>query len=244
MQNLLSKGLMSINSLHLTAKYGGRIRALHELAVVMIGIEIRTSKQGQLWPTEYYKGLIDALTRGGTRHDPIDKCPDLAGALVDLVYERGGRFYPAQLILLSQFDDVELDAIVARRVGDGNEAVRIGSVTMPQTDKRLKFTCDFFDTNGDSKAEAQSKKNRRMLEVQAGPSLKRHANRIIMSFQLINERRDRDLDNLVDPLIPFFSAKIQALDCVCAVKEVPQPTGKEILCISQHPLSLRIEDAA
>ena len=65
-----------------------------------------------------------------------------------------------------------------------------------------------------------------------------------MSFQLSRERRDRDLDNLVDPLIPFFSAQVRPLDCVFAMKEHPRPSGQEILRISQEHLTLEIKEVA
>ncbi len=209
----------------------------------MIGLEIRTSKQGRLWPTGYYKGLIDTLTRGGAKDNPLDRYPELASVLVPLVHERGSRFYPARQTLLSRLDDTALGVIVVRRVQGGDEAVSLGPVSMPRTIGWRAIKCDFFGTIGDSKSEAQSKKNRRTLEVQAEPSLEPHTNSVSMSFQLSGERRDRDLDNLVDPLIPFFSAHIQPLDFVCAVKEAPQPDGNEILRISQDPLSLKMENA-
>ncbi len=48
----------------------------------MIGLEIKTSKKGRLWPTEYYKVLIDALTRGGAKHNPIEEYLELANVLI------------------------------------------------------------------------------------------------------------------------------------------------------------------
>lgn len=36
----------------------------------MIGVTISTSERGRLWPTEYWKTLIDSLCQGGAKHDP------------------------------------------------------------------------------------------------------------------------------------------------------------------------------
>ena len=199
----------------------------------MVGIEIKTSKKGRLWPTGYYKVLIDALTRGGAKHNPIEKYPELANVLKDYVCERGGRFYPTDNSPLSRLDDVALDAIIIHRVEQDEEGILIGPVKNLQTDAWHKFTFDFFGTIGSSKAETQSKQNRQSLELEAASILVPHVNCVSLSFQLRIDRKNKDLDNLADPLIPFFNAYIQSLDYVCVFKEPILSTQGEILRLSQ-----------
>lgn len=204
----------------------------------MVGLEIKTSKKGHLWPTGYYKVLIDALTRGGAKHNPIEKYPELANVLKDYVCERGGRFYPRDNSPLTRLDDVALDAIIIHRVEHDKEGILIGSVENIRTDTWHEFTFDYFGTIGNSKAETQSKLNRQVLELETAAILIPHVNCISLSFQLSIHRNNKDIDNLVDPLIPFFSANIQPLDYVCVFKEPLLSTQGETLRVSQTQYSV------
>jgi len=206
----------------------------------MIGLEIRTSKSGRLWPTEHYKGLIDALAQKGAKHDPAIRHPDLAKSLEDLVEERAGRFYPASRSTLALYDDSALAVVIVRRVEPGAEEILLGHVSLPQTVRWESFEFDYFGTIGNRKYEAQSKRNRQVLKTQGTGVLQTDIKQVAMSFQLDASRNNRDLDNLVDPLISFFSALLQPLDCVVAIKETPSSNGKEILRISQEPLSIKV----
>jgi hypothetical protein len=94
-------------------------------------LKISTSKRGRLWPTEYWKPLVDAVTRGGAKHDPRLKCPDLRAALDDLMEVGDGRYWPRAGSPFSGTDDVALRLLAVCRVKPGSESVRFESCELP-----------------------------------------------------------------------------------------------------------------
>ena len=177
----------------------------------MIGLEIQTSKQGRLWPTGYYKTLVDALAKGGARKNSQIIYPDLTKTIGEQIVERMGRYYLAIDTPLAQCDDVAVRVISILRVEQGNESIRIGHVNLPVTDGWEKVSVEYFGTIGNSKYEAQSKKNRALITNALAMSPSKLSGKICFSFQLSNQRKDRDLDNLVDAIIPAISKTIDPL---------------------------------
>lgn len=204
----------------------------------MYCLEINTSKKGRLWPTEYYKIVIDALTRGGAKHSPFDRYPDLSDALDGLVIEREGRYYPQEESPLFNLDDVALSALIIRRVNVGQESICVSAKTNPSTESWHQFCLDYFGTIGDGKAEKQSKRNREILEIETNSIIDPHQNGLSLSFQLNQSRNNRDLDNLVDSLIPFFNSKIPGMDSISVFKEPSRSTQREVLRVLQNCFSL------
>jgi hypothetical protein len=89
-----------------------------------IALKISTSKRGRLWPTEYWKPVVDVVTRGGAKRDPRPKCPDLRAAVDELMEVRDGRYWPKLGSPFSGTDDAGLKMLIVRRVEPGSESVR------------------------------------------------------------------------------------------------------------------------
>ncbi len=193
----------------------------------ILAVRVATSKRGQLWPTEYWKTLIDAIVRGGAKHDPRSKYPDLSLALSDMVEERNGRFFPRRGRATSTLDDTAIHLIVVSRVGPGREAVSVCFADLPHVDSWSVVRVPYFGTIGNSKYEAQSARNREALSSVFAPVCS-HAH-LRLAFQLSCARRDRDLDNLADALIPFFNKQIGCLDEITLVKLEPAQADYETL---------------
>lgn len=208
----------------------------------MIGVEIRTSKKGALWPSQHYKSLIDALARGGAKRNPIDKYPDLANAINKLVVEKKCRYSPNTKTPLASKDDNAIKLISIQRVRDGDESIRIGIVKMPVTYEWNQIPVNFFGTIGNSKYEAQTKKNRRLINDILDIRTDNWTENVCISFQLSTHRKDRDLDNLVDAIIPEFNSKIKKIHKILVIKEDACESGIELLRISSQDYSIEIEE--
>jgi len=196
----------------------------------MLTVRIETSTPGRLWAPERWKGLSDALARGGAKHDPRKKYPDLATAVELLVEERSGRFFPRAGTALCADDDTAVRMVLVKRVAAGNESVSLETGTPPDVSGWSSRSFPFFGTIGDSKYEAQSKLNREALAPVFFPP--RGAGSLGLAFQLSCERRDRDVDNLADALMPFFNRRISRLHELVLVKLERVPGGMETLRFS------------
>jgi hypothetical protein len=179
----------------------------------MIGVTIATSKRGLLWPTEHWKALIDSLCRGGGKHNPMHRYPPLAECLAELVHERDGRFVPTPASRLAASDDAAITSLKIMRVRDGQDFVRFHVPVLPDVGDWLRLDVPFFGTIGNRVQEARTRENVAELRVRASAlkdGVKPTSLRI--HFQLSSDRRDRDLDNLGDALIPLFNAWFPGLD--------------------------------
>jgi len=201
----------------------------------MLWLKICTSKTGLLWPIGYWKTLIDSLTCRGAQNDPREKYEDLANALRPLIEERDGRFFPVSGIATDQVDDSAIGMIEICRTEQGCESIRAGFATPPLSDRwhtdlwrQVRFA--YFGTISRAVVEAQTRENRTRLEADAIPRLQYPVSEDLgLSFQITNGRLNRDLDNLVDALIPFFNAHMEPIDRICAVKESPVDADYEML---------------
>lgn len=193
----------------------------------MVELILRTSKRGVLWPTCWYKDLVDSLTRKGARNDPRVKCPDMSAALEPLIQPRGGRYVPRTESPLSPHDDTSIRVIRVQRVPRGGESIAIRDATMPDTTGWLKHGVPFFGTIGNSLYEAQTKLNREALRAVLSPDQLVPSLRV--AFTLSAERRDRDLDNLYDGLVPLFNRLYPAVEDLLLVKTEPLREPGEIV---------------
>lgn len=212
----------------------------------MVGIEIRTSRQKnlRLWPSEYWKALIDALTVKGSKNDPRIKYRDLTKYLNDVVEVHYGRFYVRLQSQVEYIDDVSLWTTTVRRVNSGEESLIIRQDKLLQTGSWHSIMVDYFGTIGDNKAEAQTKLNKKLVSQKYGKLLKQHclAGRLAVSFQLSTNQkyrasRDRDLDNLADAMMPLFNRHLLPLDSLVILKEPPRHEPGEILRFSFQPVT-------
>ena len=198
----------------------------------MICLKIQTSKSGRLWPTEYYKTLVDALSEGGSSNNPQEKYPDLRSAITNKIVERMRRYFLAIDSPLADYDDVALRVISIKRVKQGDELIQISHVNLPNTSGWDIVPVKYFGTIGNSKYEAQSNKNRELIAAALTAPPHDLYRKIYFSFQLSNKRKDRDLDNLVDAIIPMISKTINPLDQIVAVKEDSSPKSNEVFRFS------------
>jgi len=200
----------------------------------MPGAEIWTSKSGRLWPTEYWKTLIDALSSGGSKYDPRLKYPDLARQLDAIVEVRGARYYPRAGTVLAIHDDTALRLVLVHRVETGDEGIVFGRAALPNTGCWVSISFPFFGTIGDTRYEVQSKLNCDAIAEQLKPQLREVArtSTLCLCFQLSANRRDRDLDNLADALMPLFNRHCEDLDHICLVKASAASQDTEVLRIA------------
>jgi|SoiMethySBSTD1v2_1073268.scaffolds.fasta_scaffold178504_4 hypothetical protein len=190
----------------------------------MIGVTIATSKQGLLWPTEHWKTLIDSLCRGGAKHNPIHRYPLLAQCLAPLVCEHGGRFLPTAASRLAASDDTAITSLKIVRVKDGEDSMGFHIPELPDVEGWSCLDVTYFGTIGSRVQEAQTKSNVAALRARAN-ELKRGAKStsLWLHFRLSSDRRDRDLDNLADALMPLFNGWFPGLTEIHLSKGPPQP---------------------
>jgi hypothetical protein len=171
----------------------------------MIGLKIVTTRTGILWPTEYWKCLIDALFMKGSNADPRTRYPDLVN-LNELVQERSGRFFPVGALISSTCDDTQLRFIqVERATGQFGYVAICESPVLPDTDSWFNIDVPYFGTIGDRRSEQQIQDNRIALQ-QCWPPEWQLGDHFSIEFRLSASRLDRDLDNLADGIMPFFSS--------------------------------------
>jgi hypothetical protein len=197
-------------------------------------VSFGTSKSGVLWPTGYWKDLVDSLAQRGARNDPRVKYPDLADALESLIEARNGRYYPRPGTALSGLDDAGVRMIRVRRAPRGSESVQVSHANRPDTTGWEMNEFPYFGTIGNSKYEAQSKANQ--LDLAKSISQEKRLEVLSLSFTLSLGRRDRDLDNLFDGLAPFFNRSFPALDEILLLKEDGWAGSSELL---RHHLGAR-----
>ena len=193
----------------------------------MLAIRIDTSSPRRLWSSCWWKQLIDALARGGAEHDPRKEHPDLALALQGMVEERDGRFFPTGNSMLAIEDDIALSMVVLRRVERGHENLVVHDAEPWETSEWSSIDVPFFGTIGNSVYERQTKRNREGLAGVfqcPGP-----VSRLGLAFRLSTNRRDRDIDNLADAIMPFFNKHVRRFSEVCVMKLPPSPTECETL---------------
>ncbi len=197
-----------------------------------IAIKISTSKRNRLWPAGHWKVFVDAVTRGGAKHDPRLEYPDLRTALDDLMEARNGRYWPKPGSPFSGADDSALKMLIVHRVKPGSESVRFVTCAVPDLSLWKQVEFPYFGTIGNSKYEAQTKRNREKLasSFTAPPS----PAWLGLAFQLSQERlsargRDRDIDNLADALMPFFNRAVKRFEEIVLVKMPPTNGENEIL---------------
>ena len=199
----------------------------------MSGLTIFTSKRGLLWPTAHWKCLIDSLCRGGAKHDPTLRYPLLANHLSSLVREDRGRFLPTATSSLATSDDTAITFLRIVRVPEGEDAMRLHDPEMLDIQRWPVFEFSYFGTTGSSVQEAQTKANVAALRLRTD-ELTRHPGptSLWLHFQLSDTRRDRDLDNLGDGLMPLFNGLFPGLTEIRMSKAPPHVGPTECLWVS------------
>ena len=200
----------------------------------MLRLSIETSKSGRIWPTGYWKPLIDSLCRSGARKDPRAIYRDLSFHLKPLICEREGRFYPTSASPLVPSDDTAISFIQVALVRPGDEAIRFPPPKIPDASLWPSFEFPYFGTIGNSKYEEQTKQNRLVLAERQHELFDAQFTPITiwLHFQLSTSRRDRDLDNLADALMPFFNKLLPRLTVVRLSKTASRAQESEVFGVS------------
>lgn len=202
------------------------------LASIMTGITIATSKPGRIWPTGYWKSLIDSFCRGGTKINPHLRYPAFSRYISPLVYEAKQRFVPTKQSQLVGEDDTAISSIRVIRVKPGADSLIFHSPAVPDSAGWPLFEFPYFGTIGSSKYEQQIKENRVALCAREQEFLCRPSTGLWLHFQLSTARRDRDLDNLADALMPLFNELLPNLGELRLSKSLPHVESTERLWVS------------
>lgn len=197
------------------------------------GIIVKTSKSNALWPTEYWKTLFDSVFIHGSKNNPYEKHPDLQGFLSEKIHH-DDRYYLQLDSDLQNQDDSKLKFINIVRVSPGKETILITTFNEINTDDWHVIKFPYFGTIGDSKYELQTKKNGQEIETAYYDTLieNSESKNLSLSFQLNEGRKDRDVDNLADALMPFFNRKIRGIENLFLMKEDRIKENYEILRFS------------
>lgn len=193
----------------------------------MIALNITTARRGRLWATTYWKCLIDSLFAGGAKTDPRSQFSDLA-SLPDLIREQNGRFFPVPGMASSECDDTARRMIRIDRGPVGRIAISEFD-TFPDTAAWDDVEVPWFGTIGSREPEKQSQENRQRI---AGFLDASDACGLSLGFTLSTARRDRDLDNLADAIMPEFSNRFRNLKRLTLFKLPPKAGDTEILHIA------------
>jgi hypothetical protein len=205
----------------------------------MISLQIVTTRSGLLWPTEHWKCLIDALFMKGSNADPRTKYRDLLN-LNDLVQDRSGRFLPVDGLISSKCDDTQLRLIHVHRGTSENGGVSIFNTSdLPDTKSWFVVEVPCFGTIGDRKSELQIADNRNTVQ-QIWPSDWPQSDHLSLEFRLSSDRSDRDIDNLADGIMPFFSGKFPNLQALRMFKSTHNGSDSESLRISSEPFNTNL----
>jgi hypothetical protein len=91
-------------------------------------------------------------------------------------------------------------------VKDGEDAVQFHTPVLPYVADWSCLNVPFFGTIGSQTQEDQTRKNVAELRARANAlKLGAKPTSLWLHFQLSSNRRDRDLDNLADALMPLFN---------------------------------------
>ena len=95
----------------------------------------------------------------------------------------------------------------------------------------------YFGTIGDSKSEYQTKTNRTAIEEKFYEILRDNSESksLSLSYQLSIGRKNRDLDNLTDAIMPLFNKHCKNLSNLLLVKEGASKENDELLRFSFNP---------
>jgi hypothetical protein len=210
----------------------------NSLAVVetMLAVEIRTSKSGRLWPTGYWKTLFDSLACKGSKNDPRIANRDLTEFLEPQTQPRTGRYFLHLCSPLAEHDDSTVQFISVFRVPAGTESITVGRVLLDWDAWSPPIDVPYFGTIGNSKYEAQSKLNGVKIIAQCEALFDRClvSRSLGLGFQMSNERRERDLDNLGDGLMTAINARCKSIDHLCLVKLEPVICNQEFLRLTSE----------
>ena len=126
-------------------------------------LEIKTSKNGLIWPTGYWKTLIDSIFRNGSRNNPLCTYCDFKKYLEGKVIVSSSRYFFPLTKTFSSNDDSILKAISVEKVKPGLEKVQLKQEhhIVPNFDSNIEF--EYFGTIGNKTYESQSKRNRENL---------------------------------------------------------------------------------
>lgn len=193
------------------------------------GFEIKTRKRGTLWPTNHYKILFDAITKKGAKKSPFLLNPELAIPLMDWTCEADGRFMPRPSTPMEHLDDVHLSFIGIEKTVVDEPQIRFTEKADGLLQSQSRFEFPFHGTTGNSKYENQTKLNLLLVDSEIPKQQLQSACALSLYFHQSPERKNRDLDNLVDAVIPFFNKRMPSLKRITAVKTTLPEMGPEVL---------------
>ncbi len=208
-------------------------------------VHIQTSIAGNLWTVELWKVLIDALARKGSKSNPCHRYIDLAPFLQEYLSHIEGRYFLQGINNDSFGDDSKIRSIVIKKCTKGSERVRCAMARLEGASQCIGIEFHYFGTIGDSKYEEQSKANREKLKLELAERFERwnaqeRPKALTLWFQLRDGKKDRDLDNLADALMPTISDKIKGIDMIRLVKLNCSKANNEQLYINCEPIDRTI----
>lgn len=175
----------------------------------------------------------------GSYADPRSEYRDLLN-LNDLVQDRRGRFLPVDGLISSKCDDTQLRLIhVHRGTSESGRVSFFNTPALPDTNSWFVVEVPCFATIGDRKSELQIKDNRNTVQ-HIWPSDWPQSDHLSLEFRLSSDRTDRDLDNLADGIMPFFSAKFPNLQALRLLKSTHTGCDSESLRISSEPFNTNL----
>jgi hypothetical protein len=173
-------------------------------------------------------GDRSSLRLRGTKHIPIHRYPLLAECLAPLVREHGGRLVPTVASALAMSDDTAITSLRVTRVRHGEDFMHLNVPVLPDIEGWLPVEVRYFGTIGSSVQAAQTRALFAEIRLRTGmlrEAVKAASLRI--HFQLSSNRRDRDLDNLGDALMPLFNGWFPGLADLHSSKGPRQPGETE-----------------
>jgi len=202
----------------------------------MLILEIKTSKSNLIWPSGYWKTLIDSIFKNGSINNPVSYL-DLKQYLGDKVSFNSSRYYIELSRYSSNNDDSSLKAISIEKVTSGSEKLVLKQIDKidPSKNNFSEIDFDYFATIGNKKYELQTRKNREKLNNSYKDTFLKNKDILYLSlfFKLQkNNRRDRDLDNLVDAIIPEFNKYFHGVKKIFVCKDIKNNLDRETLYFS------------
>jgi hypothetical protein len=185
-------------------------------------LSIGTSRVGLLWPLQYWKCLIDAVTLEGAKKNPKSEYADIQFHSLRTELNGKGRVKCHLHERLHKLSDSLLSAIQVERVVTGKEYLKCQQAQLPSVDRWSdmegygSLSVEWFRTIGARKYEGESKQHRESIQNRL-ENIDKSFNGLQLAFELRKDRkRPVDLDNLVDAVITPFSrhfTELLSIEC-------------------------------
>lgn len=200
----------------------------------MYCVDIKTSKKGRAWPSQYWKTLFDSIFKAGSKNNPLKKYLSLSDKFNNkYILDIKSRHHLNIDRSCKKHDDSEIYFIRIEKVNEKKDSVFIKKITKINTDdnwREIEFPS--FGTIGNKKYEKQIKQNRTELEKKYGDLLSSNSKSNFLILKFILNNKKKDLDNLADAIMPFFNKYLKDLSCLVLIKDQGNNMNKEKLQFS------------